>query len=79
MVNDEVHNPSHYERGGMKAKDVMKAMLDGMLVPGIVAHWWATAFKYLWRWPVKNGVKDLKKCRESLDILIEEAEAAGMR
>jgi hypothetical protein len=78
-MSDAVHSPNHYQRGGIECKDVMKAMLAGTKVPGIVAFWWATAFKYLWRWTAKNGVQDLEKCRECLDNMIAEAKAAGMR
>ena len=31
-------------------------------------------FKYLWRWVRKNGVQDLKKCKQCIDFLIEEIE-----
>jgi hypothetical protein len=78
-MSDEVHSPQHYQRGGLECKDVMRAMLDGMKVPSVVAYWWGTALKYLWRWPAKNGVQDLEKCRECLDIMIDVAKAAGMR
>ena len=78
-MSDAVHSPDHYNRGGLECKDVMRAMLDGMKVPSVVAYWWGTALKYLWRWTAKNGVQDLEKCRECLDTMISEAKAAGMR
>lgn len=78
-MSDAVHNPQHYQRGGLECKDVMRAMLEGMKVPSVVAYWWGCALKYLWRWPAKNGVQDLEKCRECLDIMIDVAKAAGMR
>lgn len=79
VSSDAVHSPNHYKRGGLECKDVMRAMLHGMLVPAVVAYWWATTLKYLWRWPAKNGVQDLEKCRECLDQMITEAKAAGMK
>ena len=42
-----------------------------------VVCWWGIAFRYLWRWPWKGGVEDLRKCRESIDIMLEEIEARG--
>lgn len=37
---------------------------------------WAegTAIAYIARWPLKNGVEDLKKARHVLDLLIEHVE-----
>lgn len=40
----------------------------------IALYWWGCAFKYLWRWVRKNGVQDLKKCKQCIDFLIEEIE-----
>lgn len=34
----------------------------------------ANAIKYLCRWRSKNGVEDLKKCKEYIDILIKNEE-----
>lgn len=78
-MTDAVHKPEHYQRGGIECKDVMNAMLEGVEVPSVVAYWWGCALKYLWRWPAKNGVQDLEKCRECLRIMIDVAKAAGMR
>ena len=40
---------------------------DSLVVP-------QNSFKYLWRWPYKNGLEDLKKARWYLDRLISEVE-----
>lgn len=65
---DDVSRPSHYVRGGMEAKEVMRAMMTPEELRG---YWTGCAFKYLWRWKDKGGLKDLKKCRECLDELIK--------
>jgi hypothetical protein len=52
----------------------MEAMSEGAKVAPHAAYCWQNAFKYLWRWPYKNGLEDLKKCRWYLDRLIEELE-----
>lgn len=84
---DAVSHPSHYTGGGIEAKDALKAVMgcaqecfvdviDGRpfyktLTP-MAFYWWGCAFKYLWRWTNKNGVEDLRKCRQCIDFLIEE-------
>ena len=52
----------------------MKAMSEGADTTPHEAYCWQNSFKYLWRWPYKNGVEDLKKARWYLDRLIEEVE-----
>jgi len=52
----------------------MKAMADGTALPPHQAYCGQKLFKYLWCWPYKNGLEDLKKCRWYLDRLIEELE-----
>lgn len=73
-VYDEVLRPSHYCVNGLEAKEVLSTLMKGSGVSGIKAFWWGNAFKYLWRWPRKNKLKDLKKCRECLDNLIKALE-----
>lgn len=38
----------------------------------MAVFWWCTAFKYLWRFPFKNGRQDVLKCRECLRNLDRE-------
>lgn len=73
--DDPVSSPSHYKRGGLECKDVMDAMLGGLEITPQQAYWYATALKYLWRWPKKNGLQDVEKCRECLHILADLLEA----
>jgi hypothetical protein len=79
MASDMVNSPSHYNHT-IECIDAMKAMTEGGTIPPKVlvtphqAHCWQTVFKYLWRWPYKNGLEDLKKCRWYLDRLIQEIE-----
>lgn len=85
-----VSHPSHYTSGGIECKDAMAAMMGTSycvqpcanggtaqnLAP-IAFYWWACAFKYLWRWSRKNGVQDLRKCKQCIDFLIDEAECCN--
>ena len=69
---DNVSHPAHYTGGGIEAKDALKAAMDGSELSPMASYWWGCAFKYLWRWSRKNGVEDLRKCRQCIDFLIEE-------
>lgn len=72
--DDAVASPAHYTSGGIEAKDALKAAMSGSELSPMAFYWWGCAFKYLWRWPRKNGVEDLRKCRQCIDFLIEEVE-----
>jgi hypothetical protein len=61
-------NPSHYKQGGIECIEAIKAATG----EGFVGFVWGNVLKYLWRWPKKGGVDDLKKARWYLDRLIKE-------
>jgi len=61
-------NPSHYKRGGIECIEAIKAALGN----GFPDYLRGNVLKYLWRWPKKGGVEDLKKARWYLDRLIKE-------
>ena len=71
---DNVNHPKHYNSAGIECIDAMEAMVEGATVDAHVAYCWQNAFKYLWRWPYKNGLEDLKKARWYLDRIIERIE-----
>tara|TARA_B110000046_G_scaffold150447_1_gene158855 strand:- start:150 stop:440 length:291 start_codon:yes stop_codon:yes gene_type:complete len=70
---DMVNSPPHYNQS-IECIEAMAAMANGCEMPSHQAYCWQNIFKYLWRWPYKNGVEDLKKCRWYLDRLISELE-----
>ena len=72
--SDAVSHPSHYRRGGIECREAERAMLTDAPTPPMVTHLWASAFEYLWRWPFKNGVEDLRKCRQCIDEIMDEME-----
>ena len=74
---DMVEHPPHYNGSAIECIDAMKAISQGSYVVPHQAYCWQNAFKYLWRWPYKNGVEDLKKARWYIDRLIEELETDG--
>jgi hypothetical protein len=61
-------NPSHYKQGGIECIEAIKAATGD----GFIGYVWGNVLKYLWRWPKKGGVDDLKKARWYLDRLIQE-------
>ena len=61
-------NPLHYKQGGIECVEAIKAATGD----GFVGYVWGNVLKYLWRWPKKGGVDDLKKARWYLDRLIKE-------
>ena len=74
--NNPVSAPKHYIGDGhIECKDAMRSMLAGYDradAKSAVAYWMTTALKYIWRAPLKNGLQDLKKARECIDIAIAE-------
>ena len=74
--SDPVSAPTHYSGDGhIECKDAMRSMLAGYDradAKSAVAYWMTTALKYIWRAPLKNGLQDLKKARECIDIAISE-------
>lgn len=73
VVHDNVNYPAHYTAGGIECIDAIAAALTCQTDP---MHAWLTGqvLKYMWRWPLKNGLEDLKKARFYLDRLIADAE-----
>ena len=68
-VEDNVNHPSHYTKGKFECIDVIMDILSSHKDP--VASWFTgQIIKYIWRWPFKNGLEDLKKSRFYLDKLI---------
>ena len=73
-----VIHPSHYAGDGrIECMDAMRSMMHGediKTLSPIAHHWWAEAFKYIWRWFRKGGVQDLRKCQQCIDYLIAEVD-----
>jgi hypothetical protein len=61
-------DPSHYRQGSIECIEAIKAATGD----GFIGYVWGNVLKYLWRWPKKGGVEDLKKARWYLDRLVKE-------
>lgn len=76
MSNVIVTDPPHYSGNGeISCMDALKSMMSHAIVTPVQAYWWGCAFKYLWRWRLKNGKEDLEKAKQCLDYLLNEVEA----
>lgn len=73
---DEVSKPAHYQGDGIECMEAMESMMNALEVkqelPPIVYYWWGCAFKYLWRWPLKHGRKDLEKAVQCILYLLND-------
>jgi hypothetical protein len=66
--------PSHYQprdESGIECCDAQRAMLG---VDGYCAYLAGMVIKYTWRYEQKNGLEDLKKARQCVEMLIKEIE-----
>ena len=78
-MSDAITSPVHYAgKYGVEAKEAMRNMADRSFDDAVIpmtpmaVFWWCAAFKYLWRFPFKNGRQDVLKCRECLSNLERE-------
>ena len=66
---DNVNRPKHYFKGGLECIQVIKAQLTPEQNTGYL---YGNVLKYMWRWPDKNGLEDLRKAAKYLEWLQEE-------
>ena len=66
---DNVNHPKHYCKGGLECIQVIKAQLTPQQYEGYL---YGNVLKYMWRWPDKNGLEDLRKAAKYLEWLQEE-------
>ena len=68
---DNVNRPKHYCKGGLECIQVIKAQLTP---EQNIGYLYGNVLKYMWRWPEKNGIEDLRKAKHYLEWLIESLE-----
>lgn len=68
---DNVNHPKHYCKGGLECIQVIKAQLTP---EQNIGYLYGNVLKYMWRWPEKNGIEDLRKAKHYLEWLIESLE-----
>lgn len=68
-------DPSHYDGDGeVSCERALRSMTWLSTLPPMQLWWWGCAFKYLWRWPWKNGAEDLRKAHDCIGRLLEEVD-----
>ena len=69
VKNNTVEHPSHYTAGKFETIEIIRDQ-----VQDIKSYLHGNCIKYLSRYRYKNGVEDLKKCKQYLEWLILECE-----
>lgn len=70
-VYETENRPNHYNGNTDCLEAIGKATKD---LSGEEAFCTASVIKYMWRWKKKNGVEDLKKAIDYINLLIESEE-----
>ena len=71
VVTDPVNHPIHYVNGSVECIEAIESSMDTEAFRGYCK---GCILKYVWRYPLKNGVEDLKKAHWYLDALIKSLE-----
>lgn len=77
--------PNHYMGDGtITCADAMASMYEQVNNikcerDPMTIYWWGCAFKYLWRWSVKNGVDDIDKAIDCLTKMRDRFEERGKK
>ena len=67
-MSDKVNHPAHYQNDGIECIDVINFIIGKT---GTKFFCLGNVIKYIFRYPRKNGVEDLKKAAWYLNKLIE--------
>lgn len=84
---DEIRHPDHYSGDGVECMEALRALInaqpvatpDGARVTEMANYWAGCAFKYMWRWSRKSGMKDLLKARQCIEYLLQEVYGDGWK
>lgn len=71
-MSDNVNHPDHYTAGKIECIDAIESAVSQF--SGFEGYCVGNIMKYLWRYPQKNGIEDVKKARWYLDRLIDKLE-----
>lgn len=65
-MSDPVNHPEHYTSGEIECLDAIKAALGENYKYYVQGN----LIKYIWRFPLKNGMQDLQKAQFYLNDLL---------
>lgn len=70
-IRDMVNSPPHYSQCAIECIDVIDQVVGNL--EGSLAMYIGNAIKYIWRFPFKNGIEDLRKAvwylNRAIDLL----------
>lgn len=66
--NDKINNPSHYNQGKIECIDAMEAAYG---TEAVINFCMCNAFKYMWRFRLKNNREDILKCQWYQNKMVE--------
>lgn len=70
-----METPDYYKGDGtVTCMDALRSCVHGWKPDPLFAFWFCNAFKYLWRFKGKDGLKDLYKCRNYINMMIDRLE-----
>lgn len=67
MKDDVIKSPAHYTQGKIECHQAVREALGD---DGYCSWCIGNIFKYLWRHKYKNGIEDLEKAQQFLDMMM---------
>ena len=67
MKDDVIKSPAHYTQGKIECHQVIREALGD---DGYCSWCIGNIYKYLWRHKYKNGIEDLEKAQQFLDMMM---------
>lgn len=67
MKDDAIKSPAHYTQGKIECHQAVREALGD---DGYCSWCIGNIFKYLWRHKYKNGIEDLEKAQQFLDMMM---------
>ena len=65
---DIINRPSHYTQGSVECTEAIRSAVGDA---GYEAFLRGNIIKYIWRYPHKNGLEDLRKAQTYINMLID--------
>ncbi len=67
-MSDNIKSPVHYMSCSLECKDIIQVVLG---VDGYIKFCKGNILKYLWRFKYKNGIEDLRKAKQYIEMARE--------
>lgn len=70
-MNDPIKPPHYHPAHPGSDTHCHHAQLAQMGFERMLGYHWGNIIKYVWRWERKNGLEDLKKAKQHIEMMIE--------